>query len=153
MLTKFTNAWECVSKHSVIPDRYKTRVIKMILSRAYVISSILNAFHTEIDRLQRMFTNINFPVKQTCNTIKQVLANEMSSRNELTNTTNKKLFYYPSQMSQQYNQEEKNLSNIINNNFISPRHDRGAHTLFAYDKNTLHRQLLKKKKHPPRHKQ
>ena len=135
-----SHSGDCINYHSIASDRYKTKVIKSMLNRAYTISSNWDAFHAEVERLKQMFTHNNFLTKLIDETIKQFLHNKMNGCNEPVNPTNNIQLYYHSQMSQQYKQEEENLRNIVNN-FFSPSHD-GRLTIAVYYKSTKLRQLF-----------
>ena len=60
--TKPTDSGECINYLGLAPQKYKTGVIKTMLHRAYQISSDWKTFHHEVQRLQQLFTNNNFPM-------------------------------------------------------------------------------------------
>jgi hypothetical protein len=61
IFTKATNTGECLNFNSICPDRYKIGVITNFLHRAYEISSSWTLFTAELQRIQQLLINNNFP--------------------------------------------------------------------------------------------
>ena len=59
--TKPTKTSECLNYNSYAPERYKTGVIKTLLSRATKICNTERAFEEEKQRIRRLLVNNNYP--------------------------------------------------------------------------------------------
>ena len=145
---KPTSSGQCINFHSIAPYRYKTGVIKTLLNRAYKICSSNESLNSEIERLKQLFTNNNFPMK----TIEKEISNFISkkhhpeSQNPDEPTTDPTTLYYRNQMSSQYQQEEKNLQNIIENN-VKPIRNQKIKLMIYYRNKKLSNLLIRNNPH------
>lgn len=109
--TKPTKTSDCLNYKSICPDRYKTGIIKTLLSRAYKISSDWNKFHKEMSRIKQLLTNNNYPMQLIDSTINKFLSNITLNDHQNNDETIK--IYFRNQMSTSYKQDEQQLKNII----------------------------------------
>ena len=137
--TKATNSDECINYRSIAPERYKTGVIKTFLHRAYKICNNWTTLTAEIDRIQQLLTNNNFPMKLIEQTIKQFIDRKQIPTTE-SNTPSINI-YYRSQMSSQYKQEERNIKDMVNTH-ISPTNESEEIKVQIYYKNKKLRNLF-----------
>lgn len=140
--TKITNTGELLNYNSECPEKYKTGVIMNMLHRGRKISSTMEAFKLEIDRLKQVFTNNNFPIKLIDKCIEE-FRTKQNNQNILEDPKNKLKIYYENQMNDQYKKDEKVIKAIINNN-VKPTTVNDELEIIIYYKNMKTKNLIMK---------
>lgn len=112
VFTKLTNSGECLNYQSECPDKYKSGVIFTLVNRAFKISSDWQKFENEVQRLEQIFTNNNFPMAVVDKEINKFLLKKKTPSEEQTVVTKINLFY-KNQMSSNYKIDERVLTSIF----------------------------------------
>ena len=120
--------------NSICPIRYKTGIIKTLLHRAKLISSNWSNFHAEITRLKQTLVNNNYPLflidKEINNFLKTNFEKNISNSIE----KNKINLFFKNQMTDNYQQREKQIKNIFYKNLKS-KNEETKISLMIYYKN------------------
>ena len=120
--------------NSICPIRYKTGIIKTLLHRAKLISSNWSNFHVEITRLKQTLVNNNYPLflidKEINNFLKTNFEKNISNSIE----KNKINLFFKNQMTDNYQQREKQIKNILYKNLKS-KNEETKISLMIYYKN------------------
>ena len=142
--TKPTDSGECINYLGLAPQKYKTGVIKTMLHRAYQISSDWKTFHHEIQRLQQLFTNNNFPMSIIAKEIDAFLNRKTFQPQESQSIEKTIKLYYRNQMTSQYKQEEQNLRKIVQRH-INPTANAKIELSIYYKNRKLSNLLIRNK--------
>ena len=137
---KPTNTGQCINYNSLAPHRYKTGVIKTLLHRSFKISSSSEIFETEINRLEQLFTNNNYPMDIIRKEIELFRSKTLKSTAVPPEPIETIRLFYHNQMNCQYKQEEINLKHIIFKN-VAPIENHDLKLLIYY-KNSKIRNLF-----------
>ena len=81
--TKPTKSEDCLNYNSAAPERYKTGVIKTLISRAWKISSDHDSFNQEKLRIKKLLVNNNFPCHVCDRAIDEFVRNKQRHPNTI----------------------------------------------------------------------
>jgi hypothetical protein len=123
--------------------RYKTGVIKSFLHRAYAICSTYETFHQEINRIKQQLTNNNFPLSLIDKTISDFITTKMKAEKEEIEKNETVNLFYQSQMTQNYVQREKQLTEIVKKNVKITEPNKRIKLMIYYKNKKLKNLLIK----------
>jgi len=156
---KETSSSECLNYHSYCPLRYKTGVINNFLHRAYAICSTWELFSIELERIQQLLVNNNYPNYLIQNCINKFLQRKFTNSNNCdakANTStaenresNSVKFYFKNQMTEHYKREERELKKIFSEHVLSNTESNQTKLLIYYKNRKLSQLFIKNNPNKP----
>ena len=105
-----------MNAHGECPERYKVGMIRGVINRTHKISSSIEIFNAECNKLKQLIINNSYCHTLYDSTIKKYIQQNESQTREIPGESNTYELFYRNQMSDSYKIDEKILKAIIKQN-------------------------------------